>query len=236
MKKLLVILASLVLSTGFSFAKEVTKKDIQLIKESFPMVFGNEGIIINKTVDFDNLKLLDITIQGRAMTVFYSKIDKKLIFGNVIDTDGQKLEAPKNTKIIKNGIINSYGSGKKDIYIVTDLECPYCKRLENNLDENIYKEYTIHTIFMPLSFHKNAMDMSLWVIAGTTKKERHQRISKALKGDMAYKTFKPKNKKELEKKLKLSIRAAKELKAQGTPAVYDENFNSINYQILLKKK
>lgn len=232
MKKLLLTIALL---TTLLSAKEVSKQDLQLIQKNFPFIFARADIELSKTVDFGNLKLIEINVGPQSYTFFYSKIDNKIIIGEVVSSNGTKLKAPRDKKVIQDGIIYSYGTGKKDIYIVTDPECPYCKRLENALPKTIYNQYTVHTILMPLSFHQNAPAMSLWVIAGKDAKERHERLSKVLNGDTTYKSFNPKNKMLLQRQLDLSLKAAKELKAGGTPAVFDGEFNQIDYRALLQK-
>jgi len=37
---------------------------------------------------------------------------------------------PKNAEIIKKGVMFTFGKGKKNIYIVTDPQCPFCKLME----------------------------------------------------------------------------------------------------------
>jgi thiol:disulfide interchange protein DsbC len=232
MKKLLI---SLLFLTTLLNAKEVSQKDIQLIKKNFPFIFQRGDIQIAKSVDFGNLKLIEVSVGPQVYTFFYSKIDNKIIMGEVFTPQGKKLKAPLDKELINRGIIYSYGTGKQDIYIVTDPECPYCKKLEDALPKDIGKRYTIHTILMPLSFHKNAPAMSLWVIAGKDTKEKHARLQKVLNGDTTYKTFNPKNKALLQRKLEQSLAAAKELKASGTPSVFDGEFNQIDYRVLLQK-
>lgn len=231
MKQLLIIF---VIATSLTYAKEVSLKDMELIKTNFPFIFNRIDVKVSKSVDFGNLKLIEVSSGPQSYTFFYSKVDNKLIMGEVLSTDGKKLKAPINIDLIKQGTIYTYGTGKEDIYIVTDPECPYCKRLENSLPKDIGKKYTIHTILMPLSFHKNAPDMSLWVIAGKTVKEKHARLQKVLNGDTSYKNFNPKNKATLQKQLDVSLKAARELKANGTPSVFDGDFNQIDYRVLLQ--
>jgi thiol:disulfide interchange protein DsbC len=232
MKRLLILF--LFVSSLLS-AKEVSPKDIEHIKNNFPFIFSRADVQVAKSVDFGNLKLVEISVGAQNYTFFYSKIDNKIIMGEVLSSDGKKLKAPLDKKLIQEGIIYSYGTGKKDIYIVTDPECPYCKRLENALPKDIGDTYTIHTVLMPLSFHQNAPEMSLWVIDGKDAKERHDRLQKVLNGDTTYKNFNPKHKALLQRQLDLSLKAARELKAGGTPSVFDGDFNQIDYRVLLQK-
>ena len=233
------LLTTITLGTTLLFASnQITTKEIDTIKNKFPFVFQNPQVTVKKGYTNGNLLMLDATIQGNPAIIYYSKIDDKLIFGDIYDTNAHKLRLPIDKNILEAGIVNSYGTGKKVLYVVTDLECPYCKRLENRFDEKFFKEYTVKTIFYPLSFHSNAKQMSLYVLAAKTPKEFHERMKQTLNGSIAYKNFTPtqKEKIELEKKLSLSIEAAKELKVQGTPSVFDEDLNPFNYSFLFPKR
>jgi len=225
------------LGTTLLLANQLSEKDIDTIKNKFPFVFQNPQVIVKKGFTNGNLQMLDATIQGNPAIIYYSKIDDKLIFGDIYDTNANKLRLPIDTKILETGVVNTYGTGKKILYVVTDLECPYCKRLENKFDDNFFKEYTVKTIFYPLSFHANAKQMSLYVLAAKTPKEFHDRMKQTLNGSLAYKSFTPNEKErtQLETKLNLSIQAANELKVQGTPSVFDENLNPFNYSFLFPK-
>ncbi|EGH5917981.1 thiol peroxidase, partial [Campylobacter coli] len=52
----------------------------------------------------------------------------------------------------KNYII-SLGSGKNQIFIFSDPECPFCQKHLKNIDEKYLKENTLHFIF--ISIHNN---------------------------------------------------------------------------------
>ncbi|EPN1533411.1 thioredoxin fold domain-containing protein, partial [Campylobacter upsaliensis] len=45
------------------------------------------------------------------------------------------------------------GSGKKEIFVFSDPECPYCKKHLQKLDENYLKEHKVHFIFFTI--HNN---------------------------------------------------------------------------------
>ena len=128
----------------------------------------------------------------------------------------------------------TFGKGDKDIYIVTDPECPFCRMLEKQKKDILAKNYKVHVILMPLSFHKNAKAMSYYILAGKTDKERAKRMSEVLEGSNAWKNFHPTKEqiKKFEEELKKAKKAAMELGARGTPSVYDKDFNQIDWQKL----
>ncbi len=57
------------------------------------------------------------------------------------------------------------GSGKKSVYLITDPQCPYCKKAEKILDEMIEKgEITVKYLMFPLPFHKGAKEECIAII------------------------------------------------------------------------
>jgi thiol:disulfide interchange protein DsbC len=132
----------------------------------------------------------------------------------------------------------TFGKGNKDLYLVTDPECPFCKMMEQQKKDIIEKNYRVHVILYPLSFHKNAKAMSYYILAGKTDEERAKRLKEVLSGSNAWKNYKP-TKEEVakyEKELENSKKAVEELGARGTPSLFDENFKPVNWTTLGAKK
>jgi thiol:disulfide interchange protein DsbC len=202
-------------------------------------LYINQGLIkarVFKDKQFYIVKLF--TPQGSQN--LYLTLDKRyLISGEVIDLKTRTpLLPPANKEIVKKGVMFSFGKGKKDIYIVTDPECPFCRKLEKEKGKYLAKHYRIHIILFPLSFHKNAKAMSYYILAGKTDKERVKRMQEILKGSDNWKSYKPtkEEKRKFDKELKKAKKAAVELGVSGTPSVYDEDFNAINWTKLGAEK
>lgn len=172
-----------------------------------------------------------------------AKETNDLYIGSAYDKDGMPIAFPKDKKAIKEGVAFSYGSGSKDLYIVTDPECPYCSKFEKAAKGKL-DDYRVHVILMPLSFHKKAPVMIEWIMQGkddTQRKERFEALM--LKGSVEYKTLMKDAKKpfiyskavgEVMQKVN---KATMELKVRGTPAIYDANFNFVEQgQILMHPK
>ena len=141
----------------------------------------------------------------------------------------------KDLKTIKEGIVFTFGKGDKEIYLVTDPECPYCQKLEKEKGKILEDKYRVHVILFPLPFHKNAVKMSMYILAAKSDKERRERLKEIINGDKKWQKFNPKNKEEFEKilnELKKSVNAARELGAQGTPSLYDKNLKQLNWTTL----
>jgi len=187
------------------------------------------------------LKLEAKSPQGsRLITAFLDKKTSELYIGTAYDKEGKAITFPKDAKVVKEGVAFSYGKGSKDIYIVTDPECPYCTKLEKAIAGKL-DDYRVHVILFPLSFHKKAPAMVDWIMQGkdgVEKKERFEEVM--LKASSKYKelikdekkpyVYSPKTQEHIER----SKKAAMKLNVRGTPAIYDANFNPLSQDQILK--
>jgi thiol:disulfide interchange protein DsbC len=103
---------------------------------------------------------------------------------------------------------------------------------------NFRKNYKVHVILFPLSFHKHAKDMSYYILAGKTNEEKAKRFREVLGGSNEWKNYHPtkEEKAKFDKILNNAKKAVEELGARGTPTVYDEKFNKTNWTKLGEKK
>jgi thiol:disulfide interchange protein DsbC len=177
---------------------------------------------------------------SQLLTAFLDKKSSELYIGSGYDKDGRAILFPKDVQTIKKGVAFSNGTGSKEIYVVTDPECPYCSRFEKAVNGKL-DEYTVHVIFLPLSFHKKAPAMVDWIMQGkddVVKKERYEQIM--LKGSTAYSSLiKDINKPYIYSEagrlgMKKMEAAVMELNVRGTPAIYDKNFNPMSQDQLFK--
>lgn len=187
------------------------------------------------------LKLEARSPQGsQLVSAILDKQTNELYIGSAYDKEGNAIVFPKNAKAIKEGVSFSYGKGSKDLYIVTDPECPYCTKFEKAVAGKL-DAYRVHVILFPLSFHKKSPAMVEWIMQGkddVQKKERFEEVM--LKGSTAYQTLIKDTKKPfvyseaVEQKMKKMNKAILELNVRGTPAVYDTNFEPVSQDQLLK--
>jgi len=199
-----------------------------------------KGVIKVRGTFKDNFYLIEIdTPEGKGL-IYVTKDKKYTILGRVMDKQGRPLvpDFPKNPEIVKKGVVFTFGKGDKDIYIVTDPECPFCRRMAKEKNEFLEKNYKVHVILMPLPFHRNAKNMSYYILAGKTDEERAKRMKEVLEGSNKWKDFHPTKEqiKKFNQELTKSKKAANELGAQGTPSIYDKDFNPINWTTLGDKK
>jgi len=187
------------------------------------------------------LKLEARSPQGsQLITAFLDKKTSELYIGTAYDKEGKSITFPKDAKVVKEGVAFSYGKGSKDIYIVTDPECPYCSRFEKAIAGKL-DDYRVHVMLFPLSFHKKSPAMVEWIMQGkddAKKKEKFEEIM--LKASTQYKELIKDEKKPfvyssaMQQYMDKSNKAAMELNVRGTPAIYDANFNPISQEQLLK--
>lgn len=236
------VLSALCGSSLFAAQGDIlTAKDLDKLKADYPELIGKPGINITKGIDQGEFKQIELEVVGprgpQQFEVFVVNGVKTIFAGNAYNEKGEKFNLPVNEALIKEGIGIKIGNGPKNVYIVTDPECPYCQNLEKNLADDVYSKYTINVIPMPLSFHKNAKPMLNWILAGKNEKEKGDRLHAVMaKGDKTYETYIP-SKEELAKNeilFEKAYKAAGELKASGTPTVYDEKFQKVDYTFLLK--
>jgi len=187
------------------------------------------------------LKIEARSPQGsQLITAFLDKQTNELYIGSAYDKEGNPIVFPKDTKAIKEGVSFSYGKGSKDLYIVTDPECPYCTQFEKAVAGKL-DEYRVHVILFPLPFHKKAPAMVEWIMQGkddVQKKERFEEVM--LKGSTAYQTLIKDAKKSfvyseaVGQAMKKMDKSVLELNVRGTPAIYDVNFKPVSQDELLK--
>ncbi len=238
-----IVIASL-LSTSVSAVDNIlTKKELQEIQNS-SKTLNKPTIKVKDGMDRDSvyfLKLETKTSRGaRVMKAFVDKKTGAVYIGRGYDKDGKEISFPKDIDIIKKGVSFSYGEGKKDLYLVTDPECPYCVKFEK-ASKGKLDEYRVHVILYPLPYHKKAPIMVEWIMQGRDDKAKRERLEQVMgKGSVEYKSLivKPKEKFILAESTKRAVESAKEamneLEVRGTPAIFDKDFNPVSWGQLLK--
>lgn len=188
------------------------------------------------------LKLEAKSPQGsQNLTAYLDKSTLELYIGSAYDKNGKIIIFPKDSKIVNNGVAFTYGNGSKEIYLVTDPECPYCGRFAR-ASNNKLGDYTVHVILLPLSFHKKSPAMIEWIMRGKDDAQRKERYDALmLEGSTKYKSVIKDEKKpfmyssEVQKQMQKSNDTTRELDVRGTPALYDTHFNPISQGEVLKQ-
>lgn len=112
----------------------------------------------------------EVVITGGV--VFDAKTKKKI----TIDIDYEKF---------KQDAAYTIGNGKKDLFVFTEAECPYCVRFEENI-KNLKPEYKLHVFMFPLEqMHYFAKDMAYATLSQPIEKraEYYKKLMKLQKED-----------------------------------------------------
>jgi thiol:disulfide interchange protein DsbC len=150
----------------------------------------------------------------------------------MIDKNG-KIVTPYivDKKVVKDAVAFTFGNGKEDLYIVTDPECPFCRELEKEKGDILKKKYKIHVILYPLEeIHPDSKKMIEYILSQPKNKQVQTFVNVLTGKDNKWENFEPTEKQiqKTEEYLKKSQKAFQELRATGTPSVYDKDFNLVN--------
>lgn len=237
MKARKILTASLIAVTSL-VAADVSPEKIKEIQDRFPTIFQDDNIKMIKSLDrgkYQQFQMEAMTNVGpQRFDMFAVDGLDVILAGNAYDKDGKRVTIPVDPKLVKEAVALTFGSGNEPVYIVTDPECPYCQQLEKSISKSALEKYSINVVFMPLSFHQNAIPMIEWMYDAKDDKEFKDRYEKVMSGDDSYKKDKVSN--EAREKAKTYIMRgyglAQELGVQGTPSVFDKDLNPINPAIL----
>jgi thiol:disulfide interchange protein DsbC len=228
MKKITLLLIT-VLATMLMAGNDLTKVQLDQIKKQ-NRVLQNPTLHIKVGQDLQTVYFLKIEARGPNGTskIIEAFLDKKtgaLYIGNGYDKSGKEFSFPLDIKAVDEAVAFTYGTGKKELYLVSDPECPYCTKFAKESEGKLQK-YTVHVILYPLSFHKNAKVMTNYIITGKDDMEKTKRYQEiVLNRSTVYKKTKV-DSKTLNAYLLKSNAAAYELGARGTPTFFVKEGNT----------
>lgn len=106
---------------------------------------------------------LDVEVGQKRGTIYMDFSKKHLIFGKVVPVDviGR---SPKPKKVdfkkipLKDTLVMGPKKAKKKIVVFTDPDCPYCRKLHDEIKTVLAKrkDVAFYTVLFPLEFHKDA--------------------------------------------------------------------------------
>ncbi len=217
-----------------------------LAKDVDPTIFNSVKMLaqphikIAKAYDHGVIYEVSLEVQsprGAQFTTAYVTKDKKVVLlGEALDAaTGETIRRPLDMTDIRANADVIYGSGSKEYIVFTDPECPYCVKFER-MWPSIEKKVKLYVFFMPLSNHRNATQMSYYVM----KQKDHPTKAKALldmaHGDKQYErlTMTQQIHELFAKKIQENQSLANEFGARGTPAVFDNKGNPVAWPELGK--
>ena len=228
--KLFIAFMTLTLSL---LAGDIDPKPFKSIK-----TFSAEHISITKAYDHGLIYELSLEIttpRGKQFTTAYVTKDKKVIvLGEALDANtGAAIKRPLDMKNIRENADIVYGEGKDEYIVFTDPECPYCVRFEK-MWPTLSKKVKLYVYFMPLSNHRNATQMSYYVMNQKGQAAKAKAILDMADGDKSFERLSMTQKMNdtLGEKIKDNQALANQFGVRGTPAVYDTKGATINWSTL----
>ena len=241
MKKVLLSLS--LIATLFGADKLLAENKALKIIKNTPIYSKLKSKIEKKEIkvkgtEKGNFYIITLYNNKGEQSLFVTKDLKYTILGVILNNKTGKVLEPNypvepfkgDKNIVKNGVVFSFGTGKKELYVVTDPECPFCQRFEKLAKEaKLSEKYRIHIIFLPLSFHKHSKAMIYYILSADSEQEKVKRFHKTLMGDTSWKSFKPTadEKAKIDKEIEKSKKAATELGVRGTPSFFDKDMKEI---------
>ena len=232
------ILKSIFIALVFvSFANAGTKISQDEIKEIEALsLFQGAQVNINQGYDEGSLYVLNVTVRGKSDKVYLTKDKKYLISGNVLSTqDGRPLDIPVDLSITKAKEAFTFGTGKDEYVLFTDPECPYCKNFESYFHE-IEDKVKIRVFFFPLDMHKNAKDISLYIMSQKSYDDKKKAMTTATKDSPAFVNRKiaAKDLDKLKANLADQMLIANKLGVSGTPSLFDVKGTKVSWVEMLQ--
>jgi thiol:disulfide interchange protein DsbC len=166
--------------------------------------------------------LYEVVVDGQA--AYATSDGKYLVLGNVIDLESKRnLTALRNAKLMEvkwsslplaKAIKEVKGNGSRKLAIFSDADCPYCRKLEPELEK--LTNVTIYTFLYPIEgLHPDAVPTSkkIWCESDRLKAWK----AYMLKGEQ------PKSKGDCVNPVDDVVVLGTKLKVSGTPTMILEN-------------
>ncbi len=222
------------LALGISLlAGDIDPKPFKSIK-----VLSQPHIKITKAYDHGPIYELSLEVSSprgtQHSTAYLTKDKKVVLLGDAIDAGtGENIKRPLDMENIRKNADLVYGKGSKELVVFTDPECPYCVKFEKMWPE-IAEKVKLYVYFMPLSNHRNAVQMSYYVMKQKDQAAKAKAILDMANGDKSFErlTMTQKINELFGKKLNDNRALAQEFGVRGTPAVFDTKGNPVNWSKL----
>lgn len=161
-------LALLMLFSAQASADDALKQQMQTKFPSTPITDAN-------TVD-GFTGLIELTVGAKQ--IFYTNIEgSRLLIGHIfdpktnLDLTQQKLDELNKVDWsllpLKDAITIKKGKGEREFAVFTDPDCPYCKKLEEEI--KLLDNITMHVFAYPLAMHPQAKEVAQKIICAKDK-------------------------------------------------------------------
>jgi thiol:disulfide interchange protein DsbC len=197
-----------------SAATQVSADDIAELKQSLAKTLPQyEASYIEKTPVEG---IYQVIIGGQV--IYMTKDARYMIDGNLIDLSTKKNYTEDAMSGIRLSQIEKLGEDKMVVYtpetikhtitVVTDIDCPYCRRLHNEMDQYMAGGVQVRYIFMPLKGKSDfRTTVSVWCA-----KDRNEALDLAKAGAKL-------EAKDCENPINEHLNVSRSLGVRGTPAI-----------------
>jgi len=220
MKKILLSISVLTLISSNLFAD--LKSDIQSMK-----IFKDNHIKVKEVQDKGSIYALElINIKGDLLNASLTKDKKVLLLSQGVDTKTMKsVKVDKDISILTKFSNMTYGTGKYELIVFTDPECPFCQKFSKLLLSLDKSKFKIHFFFLPLvSLHPNSVAEIKYILDSKTNEEKWKKYESIRLGtfdkNLISKYNKLKNKK-ITDKMVISVKLAQKMGISSTPTMLD---------------
>ena len=205
-----------------SAATQVSADDIAELKQSLAKTLPQyEATYIEKTPIEG---IYQVIIGGQV--IYMTRDARYMIDGNLIDLSTKKNYTEDAMSIIRLSQIEELGEDKMVVYtpktiehtitVVTDIDCPYCRRLHGEMDQYMAGGVQVRYIFMPLKGKGDfRTTVSVWCA-----KDRNEALDMAKAGAEL-------EAKDCENPIDEHLNVSRNLGVRGTPAIILQNGNML---------
>jgi thiol:disulfide interchange protein DsbC len=160
--------------------------------------------------------IYQVIIGGQV--IYMTGDSRYMLDGNLIDLSTRKNYTEDAMSVIRLGQIETLGEDKMVIYapetikhmitVITDIDCPYCRRLHSEMDQYMAGGVKVRYIFMPLKGQGDyRTTVSVWCA-----KDRNEALDKAKAGAEL-------EAKDCENPIDEHLKVSKSIGVRGTPAI-----------------
>ena len=211
---LLLLITSLLSSFSVIAEADAVDKLRQALAKTMPLVKPDK--ISESPVD----GLYEVIVGSQ---VVYMSVDAQyMIEGDLYNLITKENVSEKAKSVIRLSAINKLGPEKMLVYkpktvkstitVVTDIDCPYCRRLHDEIPDYMKNNVEVRYIFMPL---KGVADMKKTVSVWCSDNQQQALDIAKSGGEVEEKTC--------DNPIKDHLELARELGVRGTPAIILEN-------------
>lgn len=140
-------------------------------------MFGKMQAKIIVSRDMGSIEEVVFEQQGRKGVLYLTQDGKHVLFGNAMDEKGrnitrERMEALNRVDFanipLDDALIIKRGNGAKRLVMVTDVDCPYCKKAYKWLEGQ--DNYTLYVFLYPLDqLHPQAREKSVKVLCSSDR-------------------------------------------------------------------